>query len=91
MSAKPFGMPGIGGGFGTCGLCGNPFLKEILLGEKVKSFTIDGCEDSFYGHNKCLEQFGNKQFDYTELPDGSPIKKAFVSHHATQKGETPND
>lgn len=87
--SKPIGMPGIGGGLGTCGLCGAPFLTEIMLGKKVKSFTIDGCEDTFYGHDKCLKQFGDKKFDYKDLPDGSPIKQAFINHFAKQTENKP--
>lgn len=48
---KPFGMPGIGGSLGQCGLCGELFLKEILLGEKVIPFDI-GDDNQFYAHKK---------------------------------------
>jgi hypothetical protein len=74
--SKPFGMPGIDGSLGQCALCGNPFLAEIVLGKKIKSFTVDGSDNTFYGHDKCLEQFGNKLFDWKDLPERSPLRQA---------------
>lgn len=71
----PFGMPGPGGSLGQCALCGDPFLTEILLGKKVKSFTAGGSNQTLYGHDKCLEDFAGKEF--TDLPEKSPLRKAY--------------
>lgn len=70
-----FGMPGPGGSLGECALCGVPFLKEILLGETVKSFTVPGCPQTLYGHDKCLEKFQGKEF--ADLPPESALRKAY--------------
>lgn len=75
----PFGMPGIGGSLGKCALCGEPFLTEILLGKKVQSFYIGGCDQQLFGHDKCMEQYHGK--DATDLPAESPIRKAYERQH----------
>jgi ferredoxin len=69
-----FGMPGPGGSLGQCALCGKPFLKEILTGQTVKSFRIDSCDQTLYGHSDCI---ANCPKDILNLPEASPIRQAF--------------
>lgn len=71
----PFGMPGPGGSLGQCALCGNTFLQEILLHQKVKSFVLAGSEQMMFGHDQCLKDFEGKQ--YTDLPSESPLRQAY--------------
>lgn len=35
-----FSMPGPGGSLGKCALCGECFLKEILLGGKSSNYDV---------------------------------------------------
>jgi hypothetical protein len=71
----PFGMPGPGGSLGECALCGKPFLTEILLGKRVKSFTVAGSSNSLFGHNDCLKTFQGKEF--SDLPPESALRQAY--------------
>jgi hypothetical protein len=73
-----YGIPGPGGSMGTCALCGENFLAQIITGARVKSFTVDQAPGTtFYGHDKCLEQFAKPGLQYTDLPEGSPLRQAF--------------
>lgn len=72
-----FGMPGPGGSLGMCALCGGTFLTEIMLGQTVKSFTVNGCDQTLYGHGKCLGKYDTgKPIDVLTLPEGSPLRQA---------------
>lgn len=79
-----FGMPGLGGSLGECALCGKPFLLEILLGKRVKSFTIDGCAQTLFGHDNCLKDFQGKEF--ADLPTESALRRAYDRDKATPPG-----
>lgn len=72
---KPFGMPGPGGSLGQCALCGAPFIAEILLGKRVKSFTMAGSNQEMFGHDDCLKKYDGKEA--TDLPEASPIRQAY--------------
>jgi hypothetical protein len=72
-----FGMPGPGGSLGKCALCGNAFLSEVLFGKRVKSFSVDGCNQTLYGHKDCLTKYAGKKINPLELPEASPLRKAF--------------
>lgn len=83
--SETFGMPGPGGSLGKCALCGKPFLAEILLGQTVKSFSVDGCNMQLFGHEECLKLFGDRRVDVAELPVESPLREAWEA--AKAKGE----
>lgn len=70
-----YGMPGPGGSLGECALCGEIFLSEILFGKTVKSFTVPGCRQDLYGHDKCLKEFQGKTM--LDLPAKSALRKAY--------------
>jgi hypothetical protein len=78
------GMPGPGGSLGECALCGGNFLAEVLLGKRVKSFTISQSAQTFHAHDKCIKALPPGQWDYTALPDG-PLRKAFEKANAEQQ------
>jgi hypothetical protein len=74
---KHIGIPGGGGALGECQICGNDFLLEIMMGQKVATFHLEECGDqTLYAHKRCLPllKSGMKP---EELPDKSPIRKAF--------------
>lgn len=71
-----FGTPGPGGSIGQCALCGGTFLGEILLGQTVSSFEVDGCPQTLYGHKGCLKKYG-ENFDVLQLPESSPLRQAY--------------
>lgn len=77
-----FGMPGPGGSLGQCALCGKPFLAEVLLGKRVKSFRIQNNE--LFGHDDCLKRIqsiqrarGGRIDALHDLPAESPLRLAF--------------
>ena len=72
-----FGCPGIGGSLGQCALCGESFVVEVCLGLPVKPFKFTNCEDTLYGHVKCIDQIGDKEFDVLTLPPKSPLRRAY--------------
>lgn len=72
-----FGMPGPGGSLGQCALCGENFLMEILTGQTVKSFDVDGCNQTLYAHKGCAEKFHGKPISADDLPPKSPLRVAF--------------
>lgn len=71
---KAFGMPGPGGSLGQCALCGINFMGVVLGVENMRSFTVDGCDQTLYGHDHCLKAFNGKE--WTDLPK-SPLRMAF--------------
>lgn len=77
----PVGMPGIGGMLGQCALCGESFVVECVLGKKVLSITVPGCENTLYCHPECRKKYEGKEWEY--LPDKSPLKQAFQKALAT--------
>jgi len=79
-------MPGPGGSLGTCAICGNTFMKEILLGKKVKSFFQDGIAGALYAHDQCLKD-AEKIKDWKDLPIG-PLREAFERHNAKFENAT---
>lgn len=84
----PFGMPGIGGSLGTCALCGQPFLTEILLGKKVPTFTMPGVKNKLFGHDGCLKKYDGKEA--TDLPAESPIRQLYESQNASSPSAASN-
>ena len=81
-----YGMPGPGGSLGQCSLCGGVFLTEILLGETVRSFTVTGCDQTLYGHKKCLAKYAGKNLGILELPEASPLRQAYERARAAVSG-----
>ena len=77
-----FGMPGPSGSLGQCALCGKPFLAEVLLGKRVKSFVIQ--HNELFGHDDCLKRIqsiqranGGRIDVLHHLPPESPLRMAF--------------
>lgn len=69
MNKPPFGVPGIQGSLGQCAYCGKPFLLEILLGTKIRTFELDGIANSLCAHDDCFEKY-SKLDDWRKLPNG---------------------
>ena len=53
MATLRYAIPGPGGSLGSCAVCGETFLKEILLGESVDSIGINGIAKDLPVHKKC--------------------------------------
>lgn len=67
------GIPGIGGSLGQCQVCGQNFMMEIIMSQKVASFMMDNFPDQMlYANHKCVGLV-KAGMDYESLPDG-PIK-----------------
>ena len=75
MSA--FGAPGVGGSLGTCCLCGENFVREIMSGALVNEVHVTGVESAMYAHDLCLASIDSKSFDVTTLPEKSPLRRAY--------------
>ena len=73
------GMPGPNGSLGQCAICGGNFMVEIILGDSAISFRVNGCDQTLYGHRKCLEPYRDgKEFEWSTLPEQSPLRKAWT-------------
>jgi hypothetical protein len=70
-------IPGIGGNLGECILCGDTFLKEILLNQTVPIHK-----------DKCLETLKKNGTDWRTLPDG-PLRREFENHFSEKTKVTP--
>ena len=87
MTHRPItGMPGPAGSLGVCALCGEGFLKEILLGENVHSIEIEGFDKDVCLHAKCLEVLKKNGTDWKTLPDG-PLRRAYAE--AARRQDAP--
>lgn len=73
-----YGIPGIGGSLGCCALCGETFLKEMILGKSCKAITSDGFQGTLYAHEKCLNDYNEKNLNLLKLPDKSPLKIEYL-------------
>ena len=76
MSRSIANMPGIGGSLGMCALCGNGFVLEILLGQRVPTVEIDGMDKDVCLHTKCLDVLTKNGPDWRTLPEG-PLRRAY--------------
>ena len=75
--SEHWGMPGPGGSLGKCGVCGESFVTEVLMGESVESFSVTG-GPRMYAHDKCIKILkGIEGKDWKALPDG-PLRQAFT-------------
>ena len=75
-----WGIPGIGGSLGTCAICGESFLTEILFSESVSQVVVDGFDQQLSIHTKkCkpkLQAVMDAGGDWQLLPEG-PLREAF--------------
>lgn len=69
-------MPGVGGSLGMCGVCGDGFMTEILLGQRVQMIEVDGFDKDICVHAKCLKTLEANGSDWRTLPDG-PMRRAY--------------
>jgi len=76
MGRRIANMPGPGGSIGMCALCGESFLKEILLGENVHTVEIEGMDKDVCLHARCLKVLERNGPDWRSLPDG-PLRHAY--------------
>lgn len=74
-----YGIPGIGGSLGRCGVCGESFVSEILLAKNVSCVKLGGVQ--FAVHAPCLDVLIGlcrdgkiSAAEYEQLPEGSPIR-----------------
>jgi hypothetical protein len=73
-------IPGIGGSLGECVLCGETFLKEIMLDQTVPTVRVEGFDVDLPIHReKCLSALEKNGPDWRTLPDG-PLRKEFEKH-----------
>ena len=81
-----FSIPGPGGSMGKCALCGDTFLKEILLGETVAMLSCSWFPGQRLPmHQKCADIIENCHLA-TELPEG-PLKTAWRNSDAKNEQE----
>ena len=96
------GIPGPGGSLGECAVCGESFIKEILLDESIAPFNLSYVNDTLYAHNPdcvailktafaAVDKVKDKGFKVVAntLQEGlpeGPLKKALVE--SINKAET---
>ena len=74
-------IPGVGGSLGECPVCGDTFLKEILLGESLPAIKVKGIDVILYVHKSCEKTVkAIKDGDWKKLPEG-PLRKEFEETH----------
>jgi len=70
-------MPGPGGSMDQCAVCGESFIIEVLLGNSIESFSVNGIDAVLYSHKpKCKDILVGCGKDWKKLPAG-PLRKAF--------------
>ncbi len=74
----PFGMPGPGGSLGKCAVCGENFLAEIILGQTVPSFELEGVNNQLFAHKRCLP-IAKKAKTIEDYPESSPLRAAVLA------------
>lgn len=79
-------MPGPGGSLGMCALCGDTFMREILMGEKVQTVEVSGFDKDVCLHAKCLAVLEKNGPDWRTLPDG-PLRKAYEEAASRQAAD----
>lgn len=78
-----YSWPGPGGSLGKCAVCGESFLKEVLMGEMVARMGLDGFKNDFPAHIACREKV-MKIKDWHDLPAG-PIRTVFAENAAKKE------
>lgn len=91
MATIRYGIPGVGGSLGSCAVCGDTFLYEILMGQRIDSLNLAGIDKDLPVHKKCAEQVIALQGPWAEIrdkfPEG-PIKKAFEEEYQRSTDKT---
>jgi hypothetical protein len=73
MATLRYSIPGPGGSLGSCVVCGNTFLKEILMGESVDCVGISGFGDrNLPVHKECGEKLRSLQGPWEEIRKNFP-------------------
>ncbi len=57
-------------------MCGDTFLKEILMGETVQTIGVEGFDKDMCVHIKCLDVLKQNGPDWHTLPIG-PLRRAY--------------
>ena len=72
MAHLRYSIPGPGGSLGMCAVCGDTFLKEILLGEKVPMMSMTGIDRELPVHKACGDKIANLNGRWPEIRDKFP-------------------
>lgn len=80
MATIRYSIPGIGGSLGSCVVCGDAFVSEILLGSKIDSLRVGGIDADMPAHTKCAAKVIAMQGFWKDIREGfpeGPLKKVF--------------
>lgn len=72
MAKLRYSIPGPGGSLGACAVCGDTFLREILLGESVDCIGINGIDANLPVHRKCGVAVNECQGTWENIRDKFP-------------------
>ena len=76
----------VGGGLGECCLCGETFLKDLILGKNIKSVNVDGFTGSqMYAHIDCIDKYVKDEVTFLDLPDKSILKRLVLEQGERHK------
>jgi len=85
MTKPVIGFPGPGGSMGVCGVCGDGFIIEVLLGQKVGIIGHPDLMQDFAVHGRCkkslTELWAAKK--WRDLPDG-PLRRCIEQSETKQ-------
>lgn len=80
MAKLRYEIPGIGGSLGSCAVCGDTFLFEIMTSQSVDFIFLSGFNKDLPVHKKCAEKVIALQGPWKDIresfPEG-PLKKCF--------------
>ena len=75
-----------GGGLGECCLCGETFLKDLILGKNIRSVNVDGFTGSqMYAHIDCIDKYVKDGVTFLDLPDKSILKRLVLEQGERHK------
>jgi len=76
-------IPGVNGSLGQCVVCGDTFLTEIMMGQKVPMLDMEGFGRKLPVHAKCVDLIKDAQkhgeTGWQHLPEG-PLRQEFANH-----------
>jgi hypothetical protein len=72
MATLRYSIPGVGGSLGACAVCGDTFLKEILLHERVDSIRLSQMDADLPVHKKCAAAVIALQGTWEDIRDRFP-------------------
>jgi hypothetical protein len=72
MARLRYQMPGVNGSLGACAICGDTFLREILMGERIGFVQLNEIDRDLPAHKKCGDAVRNLVGTWDQIRDRFP-------------------